>query len=71
MTDGPVRLTAGDAALEVDPSAGGRWTSLRIGDLELLTTVEEPTAYTPVLSGCFPMAPYAGRVRRGELAFRA
>ena len=65
-----VRLAAGDAVLQVDPDDGGRWTSLRVADLELLTGVSLPEGPRPWLSGCFPMAPYAGRVRGGVLDFR-
>lgn len=43
---------------------GGRLTSLRIDDLEVLTTREEG----PLLSGCYPMAPWAGRLAFGKLA---
>ncbi|MFN2540342.1 MAG: aldose 1-epimerase [Mycobacteriales bacterium] len=50
---------------------GGRWTSLRIGDLELLGYGEVPGAYPPILSGCFPMAPYAGRLGWGRADFRS
>lgn len=58
---------AGRVVLEVDPADGGRWTALRVGDLELLSGTSVPGAYPPVLTGCFPMAPYAGRVRDARL----
>lgn len=65
-----VVLRSGDAQLSVDPGDGGRWTSLRVGGLELLTSQELPGADPATLSGCFPMAPYAGRVRDAVLAWR-
>lgn len=61
-----VELTAGSAVARVVPDAGGRLGSLEIGGHELLVTSgPEPYGW-----GAFPMAPYAGRIRRGELTFR-
>lgn len=65
-----VELRSGDARLTVAPEDGGRWTSLRVGDLELLTSQEMSDADPATLSGCFPMAPYAGRVRDASLTWR-
>lgn len=65
-----LRLAAGRAALEVDPDDGGRWTALRVADLELLGAASIPGGYPPMLSGCFVMAPYAGRVRDALLSWR-
>lgn len=65
-----VVLEAGVTRMEVDPADGGRWTALVVDDLSLLASAELPGAYPPTLSGCFPMAPYAGRVRDGVLAWR-
>jgi aldose 1-epimerase len=59
----PVVLTAGPAEARVDPAAGGRIGALRVAGHELLVT----DAAEPVGWGCFPMAPFAGRVRRGAL----
>jgi galactose mutarotase-like enzyme len=56
-----VDLHAGNASVAIDPADGGRMTSLRIGQFELLCNVgNDPTMY-----GSFVMAPYAGRVRAG------
>jgi galactose mutarotase-like enzyme len=55
-----VTLHAGDAALTVDPERGARWTSWRVGDLELLGSPTEPLA-PQFDGGCFVMAPIAGR----------
>jgi galactose mutarotase-like enzyme len=55
-----VTLRAGDASLTIDPDRGARWTSWRVGDLELLSAPTE--ALAPAFDGgCFVMAPIAGR----------
>ena len=56
-------LAAGEARLRVSPDNGGRWSSLRVGGLELLGRGVDAL----VGWGCYPMAPYAGRIRRGRL----
>lgn len=56
-----VDLHAGKASLVIDPSDGGRLTSLVINGHEVLYHAgDHPTMY-----GSFVMAPYAGRVRNG------
>src|SRR5438105_2946449 len=55
-------LEAGDARELVDPDHGGRVASLIIGGVEVLVT----DGMRPFDWGIFPMAPFAGRVRRGE-----
>lgn len=64
--DRSIELTAGSAVARVAPEAGGRLWSLEIDGHELLVTSGEP----PYGWGAFPMVPYAGRIRRGDLAFR-
>ncbi len=59
-------LRAGDAALTIDPAAGGRFSSLVVGGHELLVT----EGLGPIEWGCFPMAPFAGRIRDGRFTFR-
>lgn len=66
MTDGPLVLEAGDARLTVDPAQGGRMTSLVVAGQELLVT----EGYGPIRWGCYPMAPFAGRIRDGRFTFR-
>jgi aldose 1-epimerase len=57
-----IRLAAGGAEAAVDPEAGGRLASLVLaGEERLVTEGEGPTQW-----GCFPMAPWAGRVRNGR-----
>ncbi|HEX9992774.1 MAG TPA: hypothetical protein VGB14_07600, partial [Acidimicrobiales bacterium] len=59
------RLAAGPAVAVVDPDCGGRIASLTLDGAELLVTEgDEPLDW-----GCFPMAPWAGRVRRGRFRF--
>ncbi|HZM72786.1 MAG TPA: aldose 1-epimerase [Candidatus Polarisedimenticolia bacterium] len=57
---------AGDARLEVSPRDGGRIRSLTVGGHELLVT-SSPEG--PIYWGCYPMAPWAGRLREGRFTF--
>lgn len=59
-------LEAGGARLEVRPQDGGRMRSLVIDGMELLIT----EGYGPIMWGCYPMAPWAGRIRDGRFTFR-
>ncbi len=59
-------LRAGDDALTVDPTAGARFASLVAGGHELLVTDGDG----PIWWGCYPMVPFAGRIRDGVLRFR-
>lgn len=61
-----IELEAGDVQVEVLPHAGGRVGRLRVGDLDLLRSDPAPTT---LLWGCYPMVPWAGRVRHGEFSF--
>jgi len=64
-------LAAGPAVVGVDPSDGGRVTSLALDGLELLGGDEPPDAAPPGwFTGCFPMAPYAGRLDHGRFSFQ-
>ena len=45
---------------------GGRMASLRIGEREVLLT----EGWGPIDWGCYPMAPFAGRIRDGRFTFR-
>lgn len=59
-----MQLSAGDVVAEVDLD-GGRWSSLRVGGLEVFVTEgERPTRW-----GSFPMIPWCGRLRDGQLSF--
>ena len=61
-----VVLTREDVVLTVDPTNGGRIASLVIGGHELLIT----EGHGPIWWGCYPMAPFAGRIRAGRFRFR-
>ena len=58
-------LTTDDATVSIDPDAGGRLSSLVIGGHELLVGpgdgIDGPMGW-----GCFPMIPWAGRIRHGR-----
>lgn len=62
-----VELRAGRAVVEIAPDAGGRLSSLEVDGLELLVTREGQA--DELRWGCYPMAPWAGRVRRGRFRF--
>jgi aldose 1-epimerase len=60
-------LSNDSASVVVDATHGGRLAALRIHDAEvLLTSGSDDTALT---WGCYPMVPYAGRVRSGVVRF--
>ncbi len=67
MTDGGRRLVlrTADAELTIDATAGGRFASLAVDGHELLLT----DGAGPIWWGCYPMAPFAGRIRDGWLTF--
>lgn len=58
-----ITLRAETVEAVVDPDAGGRIASLRVDGLELLVT----EGSGPLAWGCFPMVPWAGRMRDGIL----
>lgn len=64
--DGDLVLEAGDARLVVAPGDGGRIASLSVTGRELLWTRRDDG---PIYWGCYPMAPWAGRIRHGTFAF--
>ena len=59
-------LTSADAQAVIDLDHGGRLASLQVASGELLVT----EADHPVNWGAYPMAPWAGRVRRGRFPFQ-
>lgn len=60
-----VAQAAGGARIEVDLDAGCRLASFEVHGHELLVA----PASSLIDWGCYPMAPYAGRVRRGRFSF--
>ncbi|MGZ9160958.1 MAG: aldose epimerase family protein [Candidatus Limnocylindrales bacterium] len=61
-----VVLDAGDARLTIRATDGGRFGSLVIAGHEVLVT----EGWGPIRWGCYPMAPFAGRIRDGRFNFR-
>lgn len=59
-------LRAGAAEADLAPAAGGRIAALRVDGLDLLVT----EGWGPLAWGCYPMAPWAGRIRDGLLRWR-
>ncbi|GAC1586570.1 MAG: aldose 1-epimerase [Acidimicrobiales bacterium] len=63
-----IELHAGPARVLVDPAHGGRLASVSVAGLELLVD-RTAAGGDPLGWGCYPMAPWAGRVRHGRFAF--
>ena len=61
-----ITLTSGAAEAVLDPAAGGRIAALRIDGLAVLMA----EGWGPLGWGCYPMVPWAGRLRDGILAWR-
>ncbi len=59
-------LEAGDVRAVVATAIGGRVASFALRGRELIVT----EGYGPIQWGCYPMVPFAGRVRRGRFEFR-
>jgi len=59
-------LRSGLTRLTIDARAGGRFSSLVVDGHELLVT----EGAGPMLWGCYPMAPFAGRIGAGRFTFR-
>lgn len=58
-------LIADGVRLTVSPTQGGRMTSLVVNGHEILVT----EGYGPIRWGCYPMVPFAGRIRDGRFTF--
>jgi aldose 1-epimerase len=61
-------LRADDASAVVDAEHGGRLASLQVAGRELLVQPGE-VGDEPTLWGCYPMVPWAGRIRDGRFRF--
>ena len=55
------------ALVEISPLDGGRVASLRLGEEEMLVT--GTSTDDPMQWGSYPMVPWAGRIRHGEITF--
>ena len=64
---GLLELRAGDVRLVASAADGGRLTSVTVGGRELLWSNRNDGPYG---WGCYPMVPWAGRIRHGRFAFR-
>jgi len=60
-----IRATAGDARITIEPAHGARLAALSVNDLDLLVSVGKDTLHW----GCYPMAPWVGRMRDGRFQF--
>lgn len=60
-----IELSAGPARATLDPDAGGRLAQLTVDGLDLLVERQD----SPTQWGCFPMAPWAGRIRNGRFTW--
>jgi aldose 1-epimerase len=61
--DGRTSLRVGGVEAVLDPGAGGRIAALRVDGRDLLVT----EGWGPLSWGCYPMVPWAGRLRDGIL----
>ena len=59
-------LTAANASIRIDPARGGRVSAFTIAGLDLVVS-EAPD---PLEWGCYPMVPWAGRVREGRFSWK-
>ncbi|HEY3336222.1 MAG TPA: hypothetical protein VGK16_13400 [Candidatus Limnocylindrales bacterium] len=59
-------LEAAGARVMVRPAEGGRVGSVTVGGRELLVTSDP---HGLIYWGCYPMAPWAGRIRHGRFSF--
>ena len=66
-----VTLCTSDLRVEVRPDAGGRIAQITMGETPILLGAESPEVSDPVLGwGCFPMVPWAGRLRGATFPWR-
>jgi len=63
-----IRLACGPLAVDVAPAAGGRIAQILRNDVEWLVGYSERNA-AMIAWGCYPMLPWAGRIRRGRFDF--
>ncbi|MBH1834340.1 aldose epimerase [Stenotrophomonas maltophilia] len=61
-------LQAGDLEVALAAGAGGRLAQMRYRGVDWLVDAAEGGAAT-IAWGCYPMVPWAGRIRRGQFSF--
>jgi aldose 1-epimerase len=64
-----IELVAGPASARVDPSCGARIADLTVDAIPILVTGDSRRD-DPLDWGLYPMVPFAGRLRHGELPWR-
>jgi len=70
LPGGRLTQAAGASSIVVDPSDGGRLTSLRVEGTEVLgATSPAPGLPSGIFAGSFLMAPFVGRADRGRFDF--
>lgn len=62
-----ITIGAGQVSVDIAPEAGGRVAQIRYRDIEQLIGHGESDAM--IAWGCYPMAPWAGRIRHGRFDF--
>ncbi len=69
LPPGPLlTLARGAISVDIAPQAGGRVAQIRVDGVEQLAGYSEQNAAT-IAWGCYPMVPWAGRVRGGGFTF--
>lgn len=63
-----IRIARGPLAVDIAPQAGGRIAQITYDGIEWLVGHGPETAAT-IAWGCFPMVPWAGRIRHGKFGF--
>jgi aldose 1-epimerase len=66
-----ISLAVTDLRVDVSAEYGGRLLQVFMGENELLVARDHPAVTDPVMGwGCFPMVPWAGRLRKGTFPRR-
>lgn len=69
MAAGPLHwLRAGELEVAIAPEAGGRIAQIKYEGVEWLVGPNDGTP-AAIAWGCYPMVPWAGRIRRGHFSF--
>ncbi|NNE12994.1 MAG: aldose epimerase [Ilumatobacter sp.] len=67
--DDDLSIAAGAITVEVDAASGGRIAQITIGSSPLLVGRDDVPS-SALAWGCYPMVPWAGRIRNGTFSFR-
>jgi aldose 1-epimerase len=62
MINNVITLSSGNVEVVIDTKHGSRLSSVRFGEIELLVQRTNDDSFS---WGCYPMAPWAGRIRKG------